>query len=349
MAGSGARSRKVGGARLSRMRDEDLLGLRFRDLGVRLEGTDVGRRVRRLMGELGDKGLAFRPYVWVSVEWMTPVGLTGFGVPFYLCHPRLTRLERTMMFEAEGSGERECMKILRHETGHAIQYAYRLNRRKRWRELFGSSGQAYPETYQPKPYSKKYVQHIHDWYAQSHPDEDFAETFAVWLTPKSGWKRRYAGWAALKKLEYVDELMSEIAGKKPLVSTRERQDSIATIGATLGEHYGSRQDQYALEHPAFHDQHLRKLFPEEMATGRTKGAGAFLRAHRRELRRLVSYWTGQYQYMIDQVLWEMIERCEALGLRASVEEEERLTREAAIMLTVQTMNYLHSGMHRVSM
>ncbi len=339
----------MGGARLAKLSDRDLLELRFCDLDLKIERTELGSRVRRLMGEMDARGFVYRPYIWVSSEWMTPVGLTGFGAPFYLCHPRLTRLERKMMFEAEGSNERDCMKILRHETGHAIQNAYRLNRRKRWRELFGSSREPYPETYQPRPYSKRYVQHIDDWYAQSHPDEDFAETFAVWLAPKSAWRRRYAGWPALKKLEYVDELMGEIAGRKPLVSTRERQDSIASMRTTLGEHYGSRQDQYAIDHPAFHDQHLRKLFPEEMATGRTRAAGAFLRAHRKELRRLVSYWTGQYQYMIDQVLWEMIERSDELGLRASREDEEGLAREAAIMLTVQTMNYLHSGRHRVSM
>ena len=193
------------------------------------------------------------------------------------------------------------------------------------------------------------MQHIDDWYAQSHPDEDFAETFAVWLAPKSAWRTRYAGWPALRKLEYVDELMREIAPKRPPVSTRERQDSIASMRTTLGEHYGERRDHYSVDRPAFHDRHLRRLFPEELATGRTEGAGAFLRRHRTELRRLVSYWTGQYQYMIDQVLWEMIERCDELGLRASRAEEQTLVREAAIMLTVQTMNYLHSGRHRVSM
>ncbi len=346
---SGTKHNKVGGARLAGMSDRGVLGLRFCDLDLKIEGTALARRVERLLGELGARGLRFRPYVWVSGEWMTPVGLTGFGIPFYLCHPRLTRMERKMMFEAEGSTERECMKILRHETGHAIQNAYGLNRRKRWRELFGRSSEVYPETYQPRPYSRRFVQHIDDWYAQSHPDEDFAETFAVWLAPKSAWRRRYAGWPALKKLEYVDELMGEIAGRKPLVSTRARQDSIATMRGTLGAHYDERQELYATDHPAFHDQHLRKLFPQEMATGKTRSAGAFLRAHRKELRRLVSYWTGQYQYMIDQVLGEMIERGDELGLRASRENEEGLAREAAIMLTVQTMNYLHSGRHRVSM
>lgn len=331
------------------MSERELLGLRFCDLDLKIEGTDLGRRVDRLLRELAAKGFRYRPYVWVSSEWMTPVGLSGFGAPFYLCHPRLVRLERKMMLEAEGASERECMKILRHETGHAIQNAYRLNRRKRWRELFGRSSEPYPETYQPKPYSRRFVQHIDDWYAQSHPDEDFAETFAVWLTPKSAWRTRYAGWGALKKLEYVDELMGEIASRRPLVSTRERQDSIATMRTTLGEHYGARRDQYSVDRPAFHDRHLRQLFPEELATGRTMGAGAFLRAHRRELGGLVSSWTGQYRYMIDQVLWEMVERCEELGLRASRGDEETLVREAAVMLTVQTMNYLHSGRHRISM
>ena len=136
------------------------------------------------------------------------------------------KLEKKMMFDVEGGTWRECMAILRHEAGHALQHGYQLQRRRRWQQLFGPSSKHYPRYYRPNPASRRYVQHLRLWYAQSHPDEDFAETFAVWLRPRSNWRTRYAGWPALKKLEYVDELMGEIAGKRPLITTRERVDPL---------------------------------------------------------------------------------------------------------------------------
>jgi hypothetical protein len=102
------------------------------------------------------------------------------------------------------------MRILRHEAGHVIDNAFQLRRRLHRRRTFGLPSVPYPEFYSPKPYSKSYVLHLDSWYAQSHPDEDFAETFAVWLTPTSQWRQRYAGWSALKKLECMDVLMTSI-------------------------------------------------------------------------------------------------------------------------------------------
>ena len=128
------------------------------------------------------------------------------------------KLEKKMMLDVEGGTWSECMAILRHEAGHTLQHAYQLQRRRRWQQLFGPSSKRYPRYYRPNPASRHFVQHLRLWYAQSHPDEDFAETFAVWLKPRSNWRTRYAGWPALKKLEYVDELMDEIAGKRPLLT-----------------------------------------------------------------------------------------------------------------------------------
>ena len=113
---------------------------------------------------------------------------------------------------------------MRHEAGHVMAHAYQLHRRRRWQQLFGPSSKRYPRYYRPNPASRHHVQHLRMWYAQSHPDEDFAETFAVWLRPRSHWRSRYAGWPALKKLEYVDELMRDIAGKRPTLTRREKVD-----------------------------------------------------------------------------------------------------------------------------
>ena len=195
--------------------DERLLDLRMCDLGLRIRGSFVEPFLRQVRRELRQRGLRMKPHFWLSDEWFCPDGISGVAIPFYLAHPRLARLEQAQMLEVEGGTPDWCLRILRHEVGHAIENAYGLRRRKRRIQLFGRSSEKYPEDYAPRPYSKSFVVHLEAGYAQSHPDEDFAETFAVWLTPGSDWARRYAGWKALRKLEYVDALMREIAGKEP--------------------------------------------------------------------------------------------------------------------------------------
>src|SRR5947199_10707421 len=195
--------------------DEKLLEVRMCDLGVTIEGTDLEPRIAQLHAELRACHLKFRPHFWLSDEWFTPDGVPGVAIPFYLAHPRLAKLELAQMLEVEGGETQACLKILRHEAGHAIDNAYQLRRLPTRRRLFGRPSTPYPEYYTPKPYSKSFVQHLDHWYAQSHPDEDFAETFAVWLDPVSGWALRYSGWPAQRKLEYMDRLMRELSRPRP--------------------------------------------------------------------------------------------------------------------------------------
>src|SRR5690242_17828978 len=204
----------------TRMSDEQLLGMRFCDLRLRLERTPLAKRVRRLYRELDRRQIGIRPHCWLSEEWFSPDGVPGIAIPFYLAHPRLMKLENHKMLEVEGGTRDWCMRILRHEAGHTIDTAFRLHRRRPWQDVFGKSSQPYPDFYNPKPYSKSYVLHLDSWYAQSHPAEDFAETFAVWLKPDSDWRKRYTGWPALKKLEFVDQLMGELADQTPPVRSR---------------------------------------------------------------------------------------------------------------------------------
>ena len=192
--------------------DEQLLELRISKLGLQLEGTtSLEPLIRQLYDELSTKGLVLRPPCHIGDEWFVPVGIPAIFVPFFLVHERLRALERTMMLEVEGGTPEWFMKLIRHEAAHAYSYAYHLPRKKKWQQTFGrTSREETPDFYQPRPFSRSYVVHLDDWYAQSHPDEDFAETFAVWLTPGLDWRKRYAGWKALQKLEYVDELMRSL-------------------------------------------------------------------------------------------------------------------------------------------
>jgi hypothetical protein len=331
-----------------RWSDDRLLDLRLCDLDLKLEGPLIPTCLRQLDEELERRDLRFRPHFWLGEEWFTPDGVTGAAIPFYLAHPRLMRLERRQMLEVEGGTHKEFMQILRHEVGHAIDHAYRLHRRRRWQQHFGRSSEPYPDVYKPRPVSKRYVLHLDNWYAQSHPDEDFAETFAVWLTPRSVWRKRYQGWPALKKLEYVDELMQEIGPTAPLVRSKARTDDISRIRRTLREHYEGKRSRYGADYPDFYDQDLRRLFTDETHGRGRESAAAFIRRNRGEIRRMVARWTGQYQYTLDLVLKEMIGRCRDLKLRVSGPERQVMM-DFAILLTVQTMNYLHSGRHRLSM
>ena len=139
------------------MTDRQLLDLRLCDLPLRIPGSQLEERIERLYRELDSRYIAFRPHIWLSEEWFTPDGVAGFAIPFYLAHPRLIRLERTQVLEVEGASEGECMRILRHEAGHAIDNAFRLHARTSWTDTFGSYRVPYPEWYQPHPGSRDYV------------------------------------------------------------------------------------------------------------------------------------------------------------------------------------------------
>ena len=328
--------------------DEQLLDVRLCDLPLRIEGSVLETRIGELRLELTSRGLDLPLHFYLSDEWFTPDGLSAMAVPFYLAHPRLEKLEETQMLEVEGGDYEWCMRILRHEAGHLIDNLFALRRRRNRWALFGLSSEPYPEFYDPKPYSKSFVLHLDSWYAQSHPDEDFAETFAVWLTPMSDWPHRYAGWPALRKLEYMDDLMRSLSGKPPLVVRTDEVDSLPRLRQTLRQYYRRKRRHYGVDRPDFYDRDLRRLFSDAPECAGTMTAAAFVTRNRRQVRRLVANWTGIYQYTIDQVLEDIVVRCRDLKLRLAV-PEDTARQEFTVLLTVQAMNFLHSGRHRLAL
>jgi hypothetical protein len=332
----------------TRLPDHKLLDVRLCDLPLSLERSAVMPHIQRLSRELARRGLVFRPHFWLSDEWYSPDGVPGVAVPFYLAHARLAELERSQMREVEGGTPAWCMRILRHETGHAIENAYRLRLRRRRQQLFGKSSQPYPQHYTPKPYSKRYVLHLEEYYAQSHPDEDFAETFAVWLTPNSRWRRRYTGWPALRKLEYVDALMRELDGRSPPVRARRVIDPLHTIRKTLREHYREKRSRYGFDESREYDAALRLVFSTRKVFASFPSAAGFLRGARSQLRRKVAELTSEHLYTIDLVLDDMIERAAELKLRLTRSPEQTMM-DFGIVLTNQLLRFVRSGRHRVAL
>ena len=331
----------------TRKSDEQLLSLRFCDLKLKIERSPVAKRVRRLYRELDKRQIGFRPHVWLSEEWFSPDGVPGIAVPFYLAHPRLERLERRMMRNVEGGSAESAMRILRHEAGHAIDTAYRLRRRKRWREIFGPASLPYPDTYRARPGSRRYVQHLGEWYAQAHPCEDFAETFAVWLKPNSSWRRTYAQWPAFHKLEFVDELLENVRGTRPPVRNREVVEPLRENTHTLADHYRRKLRRYSMYRRTVTDHLLERVFTAERLR-RAPRAGTFLRAHSLHLVNATMRELHAERYSVEQILRIVVERAEKLGLWMRGSRRDAL-RHARWMLVYLTRLYAQGESPRLSL
>ena len=345
-----ARRKVLSASQIDKMSDEELLDSRICDLGVSVDSEWLKPKLDKLYQELEARGIRYRPHAWLSDEWFSPDGIPGIAVPFCLAHPRLKALERKQMHEIEGGTAKWCLQILRHEAGHALDTAFRLHRKAVYKKLFGNYHAPYPDSYRPRPDSKKFVLHLEPWYAQSHPSEDFAETFAVWLKPNSGWRKEYDGWHALKKLQLVDDLMNDLKGQAVKVRSRAKVDPITRNRTLLRDYYRERHEKYTQRRPMSFDHDLNRLFSAKSSNKQVRGSSAavFLQQNRGELSRVVAQWTGEYRYNVSQVLREMIERCRELELRVTGPAAE-VKQRAMVMLTVQTMNYLHGGHHRVAL
>lgn len=327
---------------LATLPEEQLLNLRICDLPLTIEGTWLERCVDQLYRELKAKGIVFQPHCYLADEWLTPEDETVVGIPFFLAHPRLIELEKKMMLEAEGETEAWCMKLLRHETGHALSYAYGLHKKRSWKKVFGSSSAAYEDTYRFRPYSKSFVRHLDYYYAQYHPDEDFVETFAVWLTPGLDWRKQYQGWKALDKLLFVDKLMAEIAGKRPPVRSGRPYWRAKAIRSTLRRFYKRRRFAAAENYPDFHDENLRRMFVEGRAHGETRRPVAkILTTYRKTLLISVSGWTRERRFMVNEVFKAIHQRCKALRL-VTEDPEPVVLLQLTTYLTTLLMNYRYT-------
>ena len=323
---------------------QEILSKPIREMGLKLEGSPIERFVQQVYRELDHKGLKkFRPRFYLSDEWGCPDQQPAIGIPFYLADPKLARLEREMN-DLEDS--RQIMMYMRHEAGHAFNYAYALFKTPEWRELFGPFRRPYRDFYRPVPFSRQYVRHMEGWYAQKHPDEDFAETFAVWLTPRSRWREKYQGWGAMKKLQYIERLRKKFGNTEPLVpSTAEIADiTVEEMEDTPADFYAKAAQQQLSPGDLTLDTDLTDIF--NVSPRRKKGvrpATEFLRENRKAITDKVTYWTGVQRPLLKKLMEATEARVGELKLNVDISCEKQHLTELVAYITALAMNYISRG------
>jgi hypothetical protein len=320
----------------------ELLPSRIRDLGLRLEASPIAHLVARLYDELEAVGLHhFRPLCYLSDEWGCPSGEPVIGIPFYLGHPRVASVEASVN---DVEGEREIMMYLRHEAGHAFNYAYELYRTEEWRALFGPFRRPYRDDFPFVPFSRDYVRHIGGWYAQKHPDDDFAETFAVWLDPHSEWRIRYAGWGAMRKLMYLDCVARTVGSQIPPRQFGRTDITVDEMEQTVEEFYrDAHVDESKLIATLALDADLMDIFvaPSRRDPQRTyRSAAELLHEQRREIVDKVYYWTGVRRTLVRALVVTIERRMSELGLLAADERALQQMIELTVYTTTLAMTFL---------
>jgi hypothetical protein len=320
---------------------QELLTRPIRELGLKLEGSPVERFVQQLYRELDAKGLTkFRPVCYLTDEWGCPSGEPVIGIPFYLAHTALQELEK-QAHDLEDA--REIMMYLRHEAGHAFTYAYRLHNLPEWKGLFGPFRRPYRDNYRPSPFSRDYVRHLPGWYAQKHPDEDFAETFAVWLTPRSNWRKRYRGWPAMEKLRYLDRLARQVGRSDPPRRRGHADITVDEMETTVGEFYHQNAREEVAVSELAPDTDLRDIFPVSKRRKSARPAQEFLRKHRKAVIDKVAQWTGAQRPLIKKLIETIEERAGKLDLRADQSRESEHLAELTAYTTALVMTYVTKG------
>jgi Putative zinc-binding metallo-peptidase len=314
-----------------------LANTRICDLGLKLEGSDVERFVQQLHRELEEKKIKkFKPACYLTDEWGCPSGEPIIGIPFYLARKDLAQIEAE---HNDLEDRREIMKYLRHEAGHAFNYAYRLHRTPEWKQLFGPYRRPYRENYRPVLFSKEYVRYLPGWYAQKHPDEDFAETFAVWMTPRSGWRKKYRGWAAMAKLQYMERIARQVRNLDPLRKRGTPDITVADMEITVGEFYRHSTEQIPL-FEANLDADLAAMFNTPQKKKSAEPAEKFVERHRKRLVDQIASWTAMQRPLIRKLVESTQKRSAELGLWVDRNRESEHLSEFSVFATTLVMNHL---------
>jgi hypothetical protein len=318
----------------------------IRDLGLKIEGTPLEAVIAEFRREVEAAGIRkLKPHFYLTTQWMVHDDTIAIGIPFYLARPDLMDLHAEADGHVEGVGRAEQLRYLRHEMGHVVNYAYKLFDREEWVRLFGSMTQPYEDEYRPEPFSRRFVVHLPGWYSQKHPDEDWAETFAVWMTPGADWRSAYAAWPeALEKLAYCDRLMNELGDAEPPVTAVDLDCEVGNLTDSVGELYDSWAFAGEAQMPGL-DGALRTIFEDrdDATLAERLPAADLIRRWERDLMADVFRWTGHFPERTRHLLRHLAARARELHLAYPADRETRAVLALSALVTALAMNHVHHG------
>jgi hypothetical protein len=327
----------------------EILNQRICDFDLRIEGRPLGRVIERFMAELESVGIRrLRPKFYLSEEWGVPEGTVAIGIPFYLADERLLKVQAIRGGGVEGTTEEEILRYLRHELGHVINYAYGLYAAEEWTLLFGPMARPYSDQYRAVPFSPDFVRHLPGNYAQKHPDEDWADTFAVWMTPGVDWRELYSDSpGALKKLEYCSEIVKQIGERDPSTTAAELDLEASQMVITLQDFYREPAET-PLTVPRSLDGDLKGIFapfapPSVEGSMRLGSAALLLKRQADSLASTVYRWTGVDPFIVRQILGHMIRRAHDMKLTYPLNARDTVLVQLTGFLTTLAMNYVYKG------
>ena len=166
------------------------------------------------------------------------------------------------------------------------------------------------------------------------------------MNPRSRWRQRYQGKAALDKLIYVDDLMREVGGRAPRRVVRERVESLPQLTETLSEHYVLKRRHYSFGRAKFYDRALLRLFPPPRPYTRAERASVFMTRQRGKIVDLALADNRFDRYSVSQGLFEMVLRSRRLGLRTQAMSAPAM-RQATARLVLAFLERLEQGRHRL--
>ncbi|MDH5580889.1 MAG: putative zinc-binding metallopeptidase [Bdellovibrionales bacterium] len=318
----------------------NMLHIKISDLDLCLESSWVWPHIQKLYRELEHKAIDFKPHIWVSDDWYCPDGVAGFAIPFYLLNTNLINLEKRIIGEAEGETSDWLMMLLRHETAHALDNAYHLRKNKRRQNLFGLTSKKYPLSYTPRPHDKNYVQHLDEYYAQAHPDEDWAETFAIWLNPKSNWREVYKNWPCIKKIELCDEIINKIKNKRPLCQKVIETEPFTKIDISLKNYYDDKKRRLKLL--------KRKKFEELLIKEISIDTKKEIQKEKTTIKTQLCHSLNRKEHFIDKFIEDILEICSRHKIKL---KKTKRNKKISILELLKSSSdeYFKSGIHKVYM
>jgi hypothetical protein len=332
-------------------RKMELLTTPVNRLGLDLKRSPLQPAIDRLLGLLRHRGIRLRPRFYLGEDWGCVAGTSNIEIGFYDADPLLQELNADL--RGWSHEPRIIDYLLRHETGHAFCYMHRLYKLREFRIVFDVKGgffDTYPATdrFKPHPWSRDFVNPNRDHYAQKHPDEDFAETFGVWLEPRSVWRRTYRNKKkALEKLELVTRLIDDYGDKPPAVEfdPKKVDAPVEGIRGTVAEELGASLRRFRSAATGYIDPMLKRIgrFGVPPLPAGSVSLAEVVATYRSFLEDVVVRHTGMTPSQASFLLSKIQGRCRALHLYVPLPAFEKKIVDVAALASSLGARFILTG------